>query len=54
MAIRSLAQGTRSAYDETYELLLLAVDRAPNLTFRIARTCVFSVGTAFVYGDLNH
>ena len=33
--------------------LLLRLDRAPNLIFRIARTCGFSVGTASVYGDLN-
>jgi len=35
------------------KLLLLRVDRAPDFTFRIARMCGFSVGTAFVYGGRN-
>jgi len=35
------------------KLLLLRLDRAPNFTFRIARTCDFSVGTAFVYCGLS-
>jgi hypothetical protein len=35
------------------KLLFLPVDRAPDFTFPIARTCDFSVGTAFVYCGLN-
>ena len=48
-----MAKGARSAHDEAYEITPPACGSRPDFTFPIARTCDFSVGTAFVYCDLN-
>ena len=53
VAIRPWPKAHDPRTAKSTKLLLLPVNRAPNLIFPMARTCGFCVGSAFFYGDLN-
>jgi hypothetical protein len=53
VTIRPLPNAHDPRTTKPTKLPLLHVDRAQDFTFRIARTCDFSVGTAFIYCDLH-
>jgi len=48
-----MAKGARSAHDEAYEIIPPACGSRPGFYLPNRENCDFSVGTAFVYCDLN-